>query len=70
VAKPDKTDLLNMDVANSMKAWARATIDLDRERERDHHGSGRLSVEDAVLNGPSALRELFKNQGTGRRFCK
>lgn len=34
MAKPDKTDLLNASVARSMKAWAKATVDLDRQRER------------------------------------
>lgn len=33
MAKPDKTDLLNAHVARSMNAWAKATIDLDRERK-------------------------------------
>ena len=36
MAKPDKTDLLNAHVARSMNAWAKATIDLDRERKGKH----------------------------------
>lgn len=36
VAEPDKTDLLNAYVAHSMNAWARATIDLTRQRKGDH----------------------------------
>ena len=34
MAKPDKTALFNASVARSMKAWTKATIDLDRERQR------------------------------------
>ena len=35
MAKPDKTDLWNASIAVSMNAWAKATIDLNRLRERE-----------------------------------
>jgi hypothetical protein len=48
MAKPDKTDLLNASVARSMKAWAKATIDLDRARKqsgRKHFRAGMRAVK-------------------------
>ena len=33
MAKPGKTDLLNAYVALSMNGWAKATVELDRQRK-------------------------------------
>ena len=51
--KPDKTQLLNSYVAHSMNAWAKATIDLDQERNREHPRSGAPSIDDPALDDPA-----------------
>lgn len=60
MAKPDKTDLLNAHVAHSMNGWAKATIDLDRERKLDRRRSANLSVDDPILSGPATSLESLK----------
>jgi hypothetical protein len=60
VAKPDKTDLRNAYVAHSMNAWAKATIDLDRERKLERRASGSLSLDDPTMIRPATSLELLK----------
>jgi hypothetical protein len=60
VAKPDKTDLRNAYVAHSMNAWAKATIDLDRERKLEGRAIGSLSVDDPIMDTAATLLELLK----------
>ena len=46
MAKPDKTDLINAYVALSMKTWAKATIHLNGQRERERLLVLRAALQD------------------------
>ena len=59
MARPEKRDLFNASVAHSMKTWAKATIDLNLERERLTRSPP--SIDDTIPNAPAASLELLKN---------
>ena len=61
MAKPDKTDLLNAFVARSLEAWAKATVDLYRQRKRESLASASLSADNPIIDGPATSLELLKS---------
>lgn len=58
MAKPDKTQLINSCIAQSMQAWAKATINLDQERIRTSHPSHIVSVDEPLLDNVARSLEF------------